>query len=137
MAKVGGELVCYCGRCKLSLAHTILALADDQVAQVQCNTCKNIHANQRRRGERSAPASKPRRSSKAGGISVDINAYEAKLKTLAGRPPRPYAPATQFEKDDVIDHAQFGRGIVLRTEFPDKIEVMFSTAVKILIHNQK
>ena len=38
-SKTGGEVDCFCTRCKMVLAHTILAMVGDRPARVKCNTC--------------------------------------------------------------------------------------------------
>jgi len=41
--KVGGEVDAVCGRCKMTLAHTILAMVGTKPVRVQCNTCGAQH----------------------------------------------------------------------------------------------
>lgn len=42
---VGKDVVCYCGKCRLNLTHTVVtASAKNQPERVQCNTCKAEHA---------------------------------------------------------------------------------------------
>lgn len=41
---VGRDVVCYCGKCRLNLSHTVVtASAKNQPDRVQCNTCKSEH----------------------------------------------------------------------------------------------
>ena len=42
--KVGGEVDAFCTRCRLTLAHTILAMVGTKLARVRCNTCNGDHA---------------------------------------------------------------------------------------------
>jgi len=49
---VGRDVVCFCGRCKLNLSHTVVtATPNAQPNRVMCNTCKSEHAF---RGSKSA-----------------------------------------------------------------------------------
>ncbi|MFZ9521621.1 MAG: hypothetical protein ACO3A4_14195 [Silvanigrellaceae bacterium] len=42
---VGRDVVCYCGKCRLNLTHTVVtASGKDKPERVQCNTCKSEHA---------------------------------------------------------------------------------------------
>src|SRR4051794_39940197 len=43
-AKVGGEVDAMCNKCKMVLAHTILAMVGPKIARVRCETCKSEHA---------------------------------------------------------------------------------------------
>ena len=41
----GNEVLAYCGKCKLKLAHTIVVMKTDEIPdKVTCNTCKSTHA---------------------------------------------------------------------------------------------
>ena len=41
----GNEVLAYCGKCKLKLAHTIVVMKTDEIPdKVKCNTCKSTHA---------------------------------------------------------------------------------------------
>ena len=42
--KVGGEVDAFCTRCKMDLAHTILAMVGTKPVRVRCNTCGGDHA---------------------------------------------------------------------------------------------
>lgn len=42
---VGRDVVCFCGKCRLNLSHTVVTVrAKDHPDRVQCNTCKAEHA---------------------------------------------------------------------------------------------
>lgn len=42
---VGRDVVCFCGRCKLNLGHTVVTVnSKSQPDRVMCNTCKSEHA---------------------------------------------------------------------------------------------
>src|SRR5215831_15699747 len=41
--RVAGEVDAFCTRCKLTLAHTILAMVGTKIARVRCNTCGGDH----------------------------------------------------------------------------------------------
>lgn len=45
----------------------------------------------------------------------------------------PYSLASRFEKGTLINHAKFGRGVVINVE-PNRVEVLFSDGRKTLGH---
>ena len=63
--KVGGEIDAFCTRCRMTLAHTIMAMMGAKVARVQCNTCRGEHAYRSEPGTSRKPAAsrKPRAAS--------------------------------------------------------------------------
>ena len=42
--EAGQDIDAYCTKCKLVLAHVIIALRGTRPAKVECKTCKSIHA---------------------------------------------------------------------------------------------
>ena len=132
--RVGGEVDAFCTRCKMTLAHTILAMVGVRIARVRCNTCMGEHAY--KSGPPSEP--RPRAAGSAGSRSTSRGrATSASFdEQLAGKDTthsRPYSISDKFSLDQVIDHPTFGRGFVA-TARADKIEVVFRTFVKTLVH---
>ncbi len=50
--------------------------------------------------------------------------------------PTAYSPRTTFAVGAVLDHPTFGRGVIDRLIEPSKIEVRFSTGVRVLAHRR-
>ena len=113
--KVGGEVDAFCTRCRLTLAHTILAMVGTKIARVRCNTCNGDHAY------RSAPGTtdKPSPSARASGGGTSgtkaprarataeekiIISFEEQLagKDIANAPR--YSPKDTYKPDQVIQH---------------------------------
>lgn len=131
--KVGGEVDAFCTKCKMTLAHTILAMVGTKVARVRCNTCMGEHAYRGAPGSASKPrASKPRGPSKEEKIIIG---WEQRLagKDLASAPK--YSPQETFAVDQVLNHPTFGIGIVSAVR-GDKVEVAFKGDTKTLIHGR-
>ena len=42
--KAGQDIDSYCGKCKMTLAHVIVAMEGTKVARAQCKTCYATHA---------------------------------------------------------------------------------------------
>jgi len=126
--RVGGEVDGFCGRCKMVLAHTVLALVGTSIARVRCNTCGADHAYRRASG----PASASPRPRTAGDARVVLG-FEAQIQARGAETARGYSPTETFSVDDLISHPVFGLGIV-RAVRRDKVDVAFKASERTLIH---
>jgi hypothetical protein len=116
----------------MMLAHTIEAMVGNKPARVSCNTCKSQHAykaNPPGEGSRKTPgsASSPRRSA---------NRYQSLLKANGESVVKAYSPASKYELGDVLEHPTFGRGVATAVRDGTKIDVLFETGSKTLIHGR-
>jgi hypothetical protein len=127
--RVGGDVDSFCTKCKMLLGHTILAMVGERPKRVRCNTCQGEH------NYRASAAPPVKRSSAAAREKAVITSWEALLagKDLARA--RKYSLRDRFEKDEVINHALFGIGIVQEVR-GDKIGVAFKANIKTLIHGK-
>ena len=118
-----------CNRCELLLTHTIIAMVGSKVVKVHCNTCGTDHAYRATPGARSArtaPAAAPRHP--------DVR-WETRV---AGRDPasaKKYSPKNTYQVNDLIDHPNFGLGVVIVNR-SDKIDVVFKVGEKTLMANR-
>jgi hypothetical protein len=127
--RAGGEVDAFCSRCKLKLAHTILAMVGARVARVRCNTCQSEHAY---RATAKAAAKKRAESSK------HLSKPEARLLNLdellkgkdSGHPHR-YSTGEVFARGEVVEHPTFGTGVVLGIR-GDRFDSLFRAGVKTL-----
>jgi len=140
--KVGGEVDAFCTRCKMTLAHTILAMVGQTIARVQCNTCGGQHAY------RSAPGTtRPRSSSSSssGSTATRAASREPAVKTVMGfeeqlkgkdlTKARKYSPKDTYAADEVMDHPTFGFGLVKAVR-ADKVDVAFKASERTLVHGR-
>jgi hypothetical protein len=136
MLKVGGEVDAFCTRCDLTLAHTIIAMVDGRPVKVECNTCHAVH---RFRG------ATPSGGSKGTGIKAvtrvprakpEVVSFDQLLAAKDMSTSRPYSPKTLFEVDQVIQHPIFGTGFVSVVRDGGKMEVVFRTDIKVLVHGK-
>lgn len=132
--KVGSNIDAWCTKCKLVLAHTIEALAGDIIKRVHCNTCRGKHmfkaqqpGTKKKVLSSTKSVSAPKNKSKASDYSRLIN---NKDPSRAQR----YNIKSQFHKGDMINHVNFGLGVVIEQKDVTKIEVLFESGPKILIH---
>jgi hypothetical protein len=126
--RVGGEVDAPCSRCKLDLAHTILAMVGSRIVRVRCNTCGGDHAYRKPQG-RATPAAARTRTPAAERTVLGFEEQLAKVDVAAARD---YRPADTYAVDQVVRHPTFGLGIV-RSVRPDKMEVAFKAAVRTLV----
>ena len=137
--KVGGEVDALCTRCKMTLAHTILAMVGTKIARVRCNTCGGDHAYRAAPG---APARPPASRSAARSAAVKaekaekiVISFEEQLagKDVANAPK--YSPKDTYKVDQVIQHPTFGLGLVTVVR-GDKVDVAFKGETKTLVHGR-
>lgn len=141
--KVGGEVDAQCTRCKLTLAHTILAMVGPKIARVRCNTCGGDHAYRAAPGvtDRPSASSAARASRASSGSSAPTKAekiiisFEEQLagKDVASAPK--YSPKDTYQVDQVIQHPTFGTGFVTAVR-GDKVDITFRTDTKTLVHGR-
>ncbi len=133
---VGKEIISYCTSCKMDLNHVIVAMKGDRVAKVQCFTCKKEHAFKAAKGT-TEPKKKRGKAAKeaaeAEGNPIELE-WEKLMTTHKDAPSKSYNTKGQFSLGDKINHSTFGAGIVGKLIYPNKIEVIFRTNVKVLIH---
>ena len=133
--KAGGEVDAHCTKCKLELAHVIVAMVGPRIVRVQCKTCGSLHAF---RG--GPPTPRERRTSETASRHAATRPpptpsdYERNLNGRDLSRARTYRPAIRFEPQDVVSHPTFGLGVVTRVLPDNKIEVSFPAGGKILVH---
>lgn len=134
--RVGIEIVTYCGRCKLSLGHIITAMnTDSTVAKVQCRTCGGHHKFSANAGTARSGAKKSVGSGAQKKKQIIEDAISIWEKAIANANPVSYSPREVFKKGDVIQHSQFGLGVVEKMVDQNKMDVIFKNFSKMLIHN--
>lgn len=127
--KVGGDIKYHCPRCDLVLAHTIIAMAGREPARIRCNTCKSERNYRAPKPER--VKTEPLRRTRAP-IS-DEGLYNQKLKETALQNSKKYRIDEILKTNDVVEHPTFGRGVVMKTIFPDRVEILFKDQSRVLM----
>lgn len=137
--RVGSEVDCLCSRCKLELGHVITALVLQNIKKVKCLTCQQEHAYRGALG--SGATKKPKANSKSKSLSsktpgaLRASDYERLLGRRSVEEAIPYSPKHCFHEKDLLLHASFGVGIVTAVKDIKKIEVLFQSGPKILLHH--
>lgn len=131
---VGKEVLSLCNKCKLSLAHIVVTMKTDKVPhKVQCKTCNATHSFKDPSLEKIKKSGTRRVTKKSGPSSADI------WQTAVNDPKKEhytYSPKTAFHEGDIIEHPTFGAGVIEKLIDHDKIQVIFRSDIKTLIHNR-
>ena len=131
---VGKEVLSYCSKCKLTLAHTIVNMKNKKtIGKVECKTCHDTHSYKdpsKVKAHKKSTGLKPlhKQDSVADIWMEAVNKSKAKSQK--------YSPKTKFAIGDIIDHVTFGPGVVERLIDDNKIQVIFRHEIKTLIHNR-
>lgn len=152
MAKAAAaqETLAYCTSCKMDLNHRIVAMKGDRIAKVECLTCKKEHAYKAAKGvtdpakaaakaaKAKAAKAKKAKGERQEGMTAEGNPIEAEWQKLMNdhreAPLKTYTMKGKFQLGDKIAHTSFGDGIVGKLIYPNKIEVIFQTDIKVLIY---
>lgn len=131
----GKEVLSYCGKCKLPLAHIIISMKDPStIGKVQCKTCGANHMYK----DPAHKAKKVKSTSKRKGTTrktVSVGDLWMEEMGKASGKAKAYSIRDTFEVGDIIDHKKFGPGIV-QANVDDKIEVLFQHELKLLVHGK-
>ncbi len=131
----GGEVDSFCTRCKMVLAHTILAVEAGKPARVQCNTCQGQHNYRPATPEpRSSSASSSARTTATASPSRARLSFDEVFAQKRG-PTKTYSPKVTFAVDDTVSHPTFGSGYVIAVR-NDKVDITFRIGTKTLMHGR-
>ena len=127
--KVGADIEAVCGRCG-EVWHVIVAIANGEIARVECKQCGRPH-RYRRVGGAPAAACSTRRSRSGGAKAKPARPLvEADLS----RPLKSYRSSDCYAIGDRIEHPRFGAGVVDRVAGPEKVQVCFPDGHRVLVH---
>jgi hypothetical protein len=131
---VAKETLSYCTSCKMDLNHVIVAMKGDRIAKVQCLTCKKEHMYKAPKGV-TTPKAKKKKADADQPTHTSIEAeWEKLMSTHKNAQAKPYNTKGFFVLGDKIQHPTFGEGIVGKLIYPNKLEVIFRTDLKVLIY---
>jgi len=131
----GSEVEAYCTKCKLVLAHTVVALQGAKPRRVRCNTCSGEHNYRPNKpAGKLAPTKKPEKAKSA--TRKTRQSGDEVMQEASSKAHKPYSMSGSFIEGDWIEHATFGLGCVQAFIPPNKISVRFADSTKTLICNQ-
>jgi hypothetical protein len=144
----GKEVDFFCTRCKLELAHTIIALVDSKPARVLCNTCHSERKWRDPSGTKKRTTVKKRTTSKTQATKVSRE-QQSQIEreqlwtalmnqaSTAGVAVKAYDMKATFDKGAVVAHTRFGDGVVSERVDATKILVCFRDGARVLIHGRE
>ena len=129
---VGKDILSYCNKCQLALNHIIVTMKTANTPhKVECQTCKGTH------NFKDPQAAKKKKKTSRRKTKAEIRpigeVWKQAISESNGNTVK-YSIKTTFQTGDVIDHVKFGQGVVQAIVDGNKVEVLFETDVKILVH---
>jgi hypothetical protein len=131
--RVGGEVDASCTRCRMELAHTILAMVGTKVARVRCNTCGSDHVYRgTQRPSRSAAAQTRAAAEKTPKTVVAFDAssppWMSRRRRTTGQ-----TTATRSTRCSVTPPSAWA---IVRSVRQDKMDVAFKAAERTLVQGR-
>ena len=123
----GGTIDSWCGKCKMILAHTIEAMVGSKPVRVHCNTCQSQHSYR---------ATEPGKAGPRAGTGSRPARYKTLLSGSNPSEAKTYSPKDTYRAGDVLQHPMFGVGVTTAVKDVSKIEVLFESGSKLLVHGR-
>lgn len=132
---VGKEVLSYCTKCKLNLAHIIVTMnANGNIGRCECKTCGARHAFKDPSSVKAKKAKTRTKSKRSEGQTISDLWLQAVSDTNAKS--QAYSIKAKFKEGDIVDHPKFGPGVVEKIIDNDKVQIIFRHDIKTLIHNK-
>ena len=133
----GSTVESRCTRCREVLNHTIVAMIEEKIVRVECNTCHGTHAYH---PVKSAKETKPPktvgtkaavpRKSKADPEAAARAEWAELQPEMDPGAAIPYDMNRAYRVKNLLQHPTFGLGIVQLVIVPNKIDVLFQDGKK-------
>ena len=133
-----------CTRCREILNHRIVAMVEEKVVRVECNTCGGVHnyyppptakeakAAKTAKEPSATRASASPRSSKKDPTESDREEWASLKPTMQIDRAQDYDMDAAYRVNSLILHSVFGLGIVKLLITPRKMQVLFQDGIKLL-----
>ncbi len=124
-----------CKKCGADRYHTVLTHTTATSAKIQCEVCKSKKTYSLPKA--GSVAKKVSKLTKTGRVRKTTHAddYQALQSNRGTEKGTPFSIKTKFELNQKIDHSTFGVGYVKTVQI-DRIDVLFETEIKTLMHNK-
>jgi hypothetical protein len=133
---VGTDVEAYCTKCKMVLAHAVVAMQGAKPRRVRCNTCNGEHNYRAEKPVAKAAAKKTGKPAKKATGKKTRQSWEEVMREASAKPHKKYSMSGNFGEGDWIEHATFGLGCVQSFVPPNKITVRFTDSTRLLVCNQ-
>jgi hypothetical protein len=124
----GKNIESYCGKCKLNLDHTIMAMEGEAIAKVRCKTCGASHKF--RDPLAAQKIRKPRAKKGAGETATAELVWAAGLAEAKGKE-RDYSMTSKYRIGDIVNHHTFGKGVVMKL-YSNKCDMLFKDKERLM-----
>lgn len=129
----------FCKKCDADRYHKVLAHTSEKSAKIECEVCHSKKTYSlpkvQTRKTTAGVGGTGKRTSESQRKSSHQNEYQTLLESVAQAEMFDYNIKTKFLASTKLKHPKFGLGFVKSVQL-DKIEVVFSDEVKVLIHNR-
>ncbi len=134
---VGSDVEAYCTKCKMILAHAVVAMEGAKPRRVRCNTCNGEHNFRAAKPVAKAASKKADKPAKAKTTTKRTRqSWDEVMQEALAKPHKRYSMSGSFGEGDWIEHATFGLGCVQSFVPPNKITVRFADTTRMLVCNQ-
>ena len=140
---VGDIIESQCRKCNDITGHAIVSMVDGEVAKVECRACGSVHKHHPAKSGSQTKKAKTATQSKSAGTGRGQKKGKAAqekekidnewLRQMENRDKSQavsYSMQGCYKEDELIDHPNFGIGIVQKEIMPNKIDVLFQEGLK-------
>jgi len=129
---VGADIEATCRKCG-EVWHVIIAMDGRDILKVECKQCRARHRYRPVEGE-GALASRSGGTSRVRKPPARRRTAPAVVEADASRPARAFRTTETYAVGDRVVHASFGEGVVQAVTGVKKIEVLFDSGPRTLVH---
>ena len=133
--EVGSDVEAYCPKCKADTTHVVISKYEDEIRRVQCNPCGDVHSFRKPRGEAEEDIPEPVAARKR--ALLKKLTWEEFFAKHGEKNAKPYEFRDAYRENAILFHPKFGKGYVSEVVSESKVEVTFTDARRILVHNRK
>jgi hypothetical protein len=133
--EVGSDVEAYCPKCKADTTHVVISKYEDEIRRVQCNPCGDVHSFRKPRGEAEEDMPEPVAARKR--ALLKKLTWEEFFAKHGEKNPKPYEFRDTYRENAIVFHPKFGKGYVSEVVSESKVEITFTDARRILVHNRK
>jgi hypothetical protein len=133
--EVGSDVEAYCPKCKTDTTHVVISKYEDEIRRVQCNPCGDVHSFRKPRGEAEEDIPEPVAARKR--ALLKKLTWEEFFAKHGDKNAKPYEFRDTYRENAIVFHPKFGKGFVSELVSESKVEITFTDARRILVHNRK
>jgi len=149
-SKIGSQIEAFCSKCKRDSIHFITATEGKTISKVMCDVCGSYHKYRNPQSAAHAKTAKAAASPKSRKAASETTGVKKVRKTTRSSPTVDWGAAIgkmdtskaviynlkeSYVDIPLIDHKDFGLGIIKKIHSGTKIEVVFEKGIKMLVQN--